>query len=67
VTRFLLDRVSRVPPADLDWSRLCGPLFGDQIATLSLDGRSAAVLIEKAGNDARGRAELSPAATLPLA
>ena len=67
VTRFLLDRVSRVPPAELDWSRLRGPLFGDQIATLTLEGRSAALLIEKAGSDPRGRPELSPAATLPLA
>ena len=66
VMRFLLDRVSRVPPAELDWSRMCGPLFGDQIATLTLDGRSATLLFERAGTDLRGRPELSPAATLQL-
>jgi hypothetical protein len=66
VTRFLLDRVSKVPPAELDWSRLCGPLFGDQIATLTLEGPSASLLIEKAGNDPRGRPELSPSASLRL-
>jgi hypothetical protein len=66
VMRFLLDRVSKVPPAELDWSRMCGPMFGDQIATLTLDGRSATLLFERAGTDPRGRPELSPAATLPL-
>ena len=66
VTRFLLDRVSKVPPAELDWSRMCGPLFGDQIATLTLDGRSATLLFERAGTDRRGRPELSPAVTLQL-
>jgi hypothetical protein len=66
VMRFLLSRVSRVPPAELDWSRMCGPLFGDQIATLTLDGRSATLLFERAGTDLRGRPELTPAATLRL-
>jgi hypothetical protein len=64
--RFLLRLVSRVPPAEIDWSRMCGPMFGDQIATLSLDGRSATVLFEQAGTGPHGRPELSPAATLPL-
>ena len=67
VTRFLLDRVSRVPPLELDWTRMCGPLFGDQIATLSLDGRRADLLLEKATRDARGRPELVPVAELQLA
>jgi hypothetical protein len=66
VMRFLLRLVSRVPPAEIDWSRMCGPLFGDQIATLTLDGRSATVLFERAGTDLRGHPELSPAATLRL-
>ena len=66
VMRFLLGAVSRVPPAELDWARMCGPFFGNEIATLTLDGRSATLLFEKAGNDPRGRPELSPAVTLPL-
>jgi hypothetical protein len=66
VMRFLLRLVSRVPPAEIDWSRMCGPMFGDQIATLSLDGRSATVLFEQAGTGPHGRPELSPAATLSL-
>ena len=37
--RFLLGRVSKVPPMTLEWERLCGPYFGDQIATLTMDGR----------------------------
>ena len=65
-TRFLLDRVSRVPPLTLDWSRLCGPMFGNQIATLTLDGRSASLLIEKGGTDRRDRPDLTPSATVPL-
>ena len=39
--RFLLGRVSKVPPMTVEWNRLCGPFFGDQIATLTLEGRSA--------------------------
>jgi hypothetical protein len=67
VTRVLLSGVSRVPAPEVEWARLCGPLFGDQLATLTLDGRSAVLLIERAGLDPAGRAELAPAATLRLA
>ena len=64
--RSCSDVSSRVPPAELDWSRICGPLFGNQIATLTLDGRSATLLFERARTDLRGHPELSPAATLRL-
>jgi hypothetical protein len=47
-TRFLLDRVARLPRQPLTWSRLAGPCYGNQIATLTLDGRSARVVIERA-------------------
>ena len=47
-TRFLLDRVARLPRQPLSWSRLAGPCYGNEIATLVLDGRSARVVIERA-------------------
>jgi phosphodiesterase/alkaline phosphatase D-like protein len=47
-TRFLLDRVSHVPRMEIDWDRLDGPFYGNEIATLLIEGRSATLLIEKA-------------------
>jgi hypothetical protein len=51
---------------DIEWDRLCGPYFGDEIATLTLDGRRAAVRIEKAGLSREHEPELTPVVTLPL-
>ena len=65
-TRFLLDRVAKVPRQELTWSRLAGPFYGNEIATLFLDGRSARLVIEKAGLDPSGRAQLTPVVDLPL-
>jgi PhoD-like phosphatase len=64
--RFLLDRVSKVPPMSLEWERLCGPYFGDQIATLTMDGRSARVRFEQAGADPQEDGNLTTVADLPL-
>ena len=55
--RFLLKRVSHVPRVPIEWSRLCGPFFGDQIATVTLDGRSAQLLIEQARSGSAGGAD----------
>jgi hypothetical protein len=66
VTRFLLTRVSKVPPQPLTWSRLAGPYYGNEIATLTLDGRQARVVIERAGLDGRGTATLTCVVDLPL-
>ena len=44
----------------------CGPFFGDQIATLTLDGRSARVRFEKAGSDPHEDADLATVAELTL-
>jgi hypothetical protein len=65
-TRFLLGRVSKVPPLDIEWTRMCGPFFGDQIATLTLDGRTARVSFEQAGVDRNGEPQLTPQASIPL-
>jgi len=48
VTRALLDRVARVPPQPLSWTRKAGPCYGNQIATLTLEGRSARLVLERA-------------------
>jgi len=66
VTRFLLTRVSEVPPQPLTWSRMAGPYYGNEIATLTLDGRSARVAIERARTDDAGRAGLVRVLDLPL-
>jgi len=50
VMRFLLGVLSRVPPMVIDWERVAGPYFGDEIATLTLDARSANLVIERVGS-----------------
>jgi hypothetical protein len=37
----------RVPAPTLSWDRLCGPYFGNEIATLTIDGRRADMLLER--------------------
>jgi hypothetical protein len=64
---FLMNKVARLPRQELDWSRLAGPFYGNEIATLLLDGRSATLVIEKAGRDRDGTARLTPVVDLPLA
>ena len=65
-TRFLLTRVAKLPHQPLSWSRLAGPYYGNEIATLVLDGRSAVVCIERAGVDDDGNARLTQVVDLPL-
>lgn len=66
LTRFLLQRVSHLPRQPLTWERIAGPHYGNEIATLRLDGRSAALVIEKAGRDSTGDPTLSPVVELTL-
>ena len=66
VTRFLLNRVARVPPQPLTWTREAGPFYGNEIATLTLDGRAARLLLERATTGDDGRSTLTPVADLPL-
>jgi len=56
--RLLLDLVSRVPPLAFEWERLKGPYFGDQIATLTLDGSRADLVLEQARIGADGQPAL---------
>jgi hypothetical protein len=43
----LLARAAGVPPESLDWTIDEGPWFDNQVATLELDGRHAAMLLDK--------------------
>lgn len=58
-----------VPQLPLSWVNICGPLFGNTIATLLVDGRSAEVVFEQPrGPDALdevGRVPLSRPSPLP--
>ena len=47
-TRRLLSLLSKVPPMTLEWTREAGPFFGNEIATLELDGRRAESRFHKA-------------------
>jgi phosphodiesterase/alkaline phosphatase D-like protein len=40
-------RLHGVPALPLSWANTCGPLFGNTIATIRVDGRSAEVLFEQ--------------------
>ena len=48
VMRFVLSRLGPVPLPGLDWEPLGGPYFGNQIGTLTLDGRRAELRLEQA-------------------
>jgi hypothetical protein len=47
LTRRLLGLVSTVPPASIEWTREAGPYFGNEVATLRMDGRKAEVTLDK--------------------
>ena len=61
-TRFLLDRVARLPHQPLDWDRVAGPYYGNEIATLTLDGRKLTARILSPGG---AKFSVMPAAPLP--
>jgi phosphodiesterase/alkaline phosphatase D-like protein len=52
-----------VPPADVRWYKVCGPLFGNTVATLDLDGRRAEVTFAQP----RSAAALDEVARIELA
>ncbi len=65
--RLMLTAFSKVPPLSLSWDRISGPYFGNEIATLELDGRAARLWLEKAGAGNDGKALLTTVAAIPLA
>ena len=46
-TRSFLRLVTPVPRSSIEWSRTSGPYFGNEVATLVLDGRRAESVLEK--------------------
>lgn len=48
-TRRFLGLVAKLAPTSIEWTRLAGPYFGNEVATLLLDGRRAKCVLEKAG------------------
>ena len=64
-TRVLLGAVAKVPPPSVEWTRLHGPYFGNDLMTLRLDGRRADLLLEQAG-PAGDRPELTEVTRLAL-
>jgi hypothetical protein len=55
-------RLRQLPDPPLRWDKQCGPLFGNTVATLRLDGRRALVLFEQPDE----RESLNEAAQLRL-
>ncbi len=45
-TRLMLGRIASVPRPHLHWHRTAGPFFGNAVATLHFEGRTAALTIE---------------------
>lgn len=45
---LLLDRLTRVPPVPIRWHHPSGPNFGNMLALLTFDGRSANIRLERA-------------------
>jgi phosphodiesterase/alkaline phosphatase D-like protein len=62
-----LARLARVPPSRLQWEKEAGPFFGNQIAELVLDGRSARFLLWLAGSEDADGERLRRVADAPLA
>ena len=66
ITRRLLRLAGPVPAPSITWRRLCGPYFGNEIASLVLDGRRAELRLDRsAESDEPG--DLVPVVQLTLA
>jgi hypothetical protein len=63
----LVARLAGVPPLPLSWDRVIGPFFGNQLATLTVDGRSARVTFEGAEPVDEQTARMQPIAEVTLA
>jgi hypothetical protein len=47
IVRALLRLAAKVPRTSLSWRRLAGPFFGNEVATLVIEGRHAETLLER--------------------
>ncbi|KLL94594.1 hypothetical protein NJ76_31090, partial [Rhodococcus sp. IITR03] len=66
VVRLLLGRVTAVPEVSFSWSKMTGPSFGNQIATLRTRGRAARLTIERSVETASGPHLFETVAEVPL-
>jgi hypothetical protein len=66
VARFVR-RVAGVPRPPLSWDKLAGPSFGNQLATLTLDGRAAKVEFQAAEPVDERTARMRPTSEVTLA
>ncbi|MFI9610558.1 alkaline phosphatase D family protein [Streptomyces sp. NPDC052023] len=60
--RFLGRRIAghgKVPQPPIDWRCTSGPWFGNQLMTLTMNGRSARLLLEHTAQDGQGGARLT--------
>lgn len=64
--RAVIGTVARIPRPRTRWHKLIGPLFGNDVMTLTLDGSLARVRVDQAGPDP-ARPELRGVARLRLA
>ena len=64
--RVVIGSVARIPRPSTRWHRLAGPLFGNDVMSLTLDGPRAQVWLDQAGPDA-SRPELHEITRLRLA
>ncbi|MDQ2750447.1 MAG: alkaline phosphatase family protein [Actinomycetota bacterium] len=46
-TRLLLGTMAKLPPMPIGWKRMAGPYFGNEISTLTFDGRRAEAVLER--------------------
>jgi phosphodiesterase/alkaline phosphatase D-like protein len=65
-TRVLLGVVATPPAPVVEWTRLAGPYFGNDLMTLHLEGTRATLLLEQAGPSSR-EPELNEVTRLVLA
>ncbi|MFN2562959.1 MAG: alkaline phosphatase D family protein [Jatrophihabitans sp.] len=47
LVRALLRIAAKVPPATVSWRRLAGPFFGNEVATLVIEGRHAETVLRR--------------------
>ena len=65
-TRVLLGVIAKPPPPVVEWTRLAGPFFGNDLMTLTLHGTRASLILEQAGPSDR-KPELKELTRMDLA
>ncbi|NYI03687.1 alkaline phosphatase D family protein [Allostreptomyces psammosilenae] len=61
-----LARHARLPASPVTWEKTAGPYFGNQLMTLTLSGRNATVLLQRAVTGPDGKALLRTVVSAPL-